>query len=103
MMATNITMNRIGNLCVFLSLVMISSVYGQHRYRMQNDMAAVGSDDNSTLQSTSSVSARHCARLCSADLQCKAANYDDNSSTCQLMADVLSQAEDKSGNIAIGE
>ena len=102
-MAKYITLNGIRTFGVLLSLLIITSVSGQRRYRMQNNVALQSSDDNSILQNTSSGSARHCAKLCSSDPQCNVANYDDNSSTCQLMADVLSQTNDKPGNIAVGE
>ena len=102
-MARSCTHCTIVRLFGLILLFVIMNASGQHRYHMQNNVALQNNDDDSILQYTSSVSARHCAQLCSADPQCKAANYDCNNSTCQLMADVLSQTEDRPGNIAVGE
>ena len=102
-MALSFTHNKVVTFSGLLSLFVITGASGQIRYHIRNKVALLNSDDNSILQYTSSMSARHCAQLCSADPQCKAANFDRSNSRCQLMADVLSMTEDRQCNLAIGE
>ena len=74
------------------------------KYNLLKDVVLVAVDENSMINEYPGVkSPRHCAKLCSANVLCVASNYDQNSNTCQLMADILTTTDARGKNTAIGE
>ncbi len=87
-------------LCVLhLLLVVCAGVQAEMLYKMRDGVGLLSSDESSS-ETRSSHSARHCAHLCHSSALCRAANY--NHGACELiMADLLEFTESRVGNVAI--